>query len=74
MSMSKKKKIKTALVYVRVCWSVICVCVCGLSLVCVCGLSLVCVCGLSLVCVCNNNNNVHLSCARQRPERSHDTY
>ena len=22
----------------------------------------------------NNNNNVHLSCAHQRPERSHDTY
>ena len=22
----------------------------------------------------NNNNNVHLSCARQRPERSRDTY
>ena len=22
----------------------------------------------------NNNNNVHLSCAYQRPERSHDTY
>ena len=21
-----------------------------------------------------NNNNVHLSCAHQRPERSHDTY
>ena len=21
----------------------------------------------------NNNNNVHLSCAHQRPERSHDT-
>ena len=29
-------------------------------------------------CLCyslnNNNNNVHLSCAHQRPERSHDTY
>ena len=24
--------------------------------------------------VYNNNNNVHLSCAHQRPERSHDTY
>ena len=24
--------------------------------------------------VANNNNNVHLSCAHQRPERSHDTY
>ena len=23
---------------------------------------------------CNNNNNVHLSFAHQRPERSHDTY
>ena len=24
---------------------------------------------------CNNdNNNLHLSCAHQRPERSHDTY
>ena len=22
----------------------------------------------------NNNNHVHLSCAHQRPERSHDTY
>ena len=22
----------------------------------------------------NNNNNVHLSCAHQCPERSHDTY
>ena len=22
----------------------------------------------------NNNNNVNLSCAHQRPERSHDTY
>ena len=22
----------------------------------------------------NNNNNVHLSCAHRRPERSHDTY
>ena len=22
----------------------------------------------------NNNNNVHLSCAHQHPERSHDTY
>ena len=22
----------------------------------------------------NNNNNVHLSCAHQGPERSHDTY
>ena len=22
----------------------------------------------------NNNNNVHLSCAHQLPERSHDTY
>ena len=22
----------------------------------------------------NNNNNVHFSCTRQRPERSHDTY
>ena len=22
----------------------------------------------------NNNNNVHLSCADQRPERSRDTY
>ena len=22
----------------------------------------------------NNNNNVHLSCAHQRPERSYDTY
>ena len=22
----------------------------------------------------NNNNKVHLSCAHQRPERSHDTY
>ena len=22
----------------------------------------------------NNDNNVHLSCAHQRPERSHDTY
>jgi len=22
----------------------------------------------------HNNNNVHLSCAHQRPERSHDTY
>ena len=22
----------------------------------------------------SNNNNVHLSCAHQRPERSHDTY
>ena len=22
----------------------------------------------------NNNNNVHLSCAHQRPKRSHDTY
>ena len=22
----------------------------------------------------NNNDNVHLSCAHQRPERSHDTY
>ena len=22
----------------------------------------------------NNNNNIHLSCAHQRPERSHDTY
>ena len=22
----------------------------------------------------NNNNNVHLACAHQRPERSHDTY
>ena len=22
----------------------------------------------------DNNNNVHLSCAHQRPERSHDTY
>ena len=21
-----------------------------------------------------SNNNVHLSCAHQRPERSHDTY
>ena len=21
-----------------------------------------------------NNNNVHLSCAHQRPQRSHDTY
>ena len=25
-------------------------------------------------CDFNNNNNVHLSCAHQRPERSHDTY
>ena len=24
--------------------------------------------------VLNNNNNVHLSCAHQRPERSRDTY
>ena len=24
--------------------------------------------------VYNNNNNVHCSCAHQRPERSHDTY
>ena len=23
---------------------------------------------------CCNNNNVHLSCAHQRPERSYDTY
>ena len=23
---------------------------------------------------CGDNNNVHLSCAHQRPERSHDTY
>ena len=22
----------------------------------------------------NNNNNVHLSCAHRRPDRSHDTY
>ena len=22
----------------------------------------------------NNNNNVHLSCVHQRPERPHDTY
>ena len=22
----------------------------------------------------NNDNNIHLSCAHQRPERSHDTY
>ena len=22
----------------------------------------------------DNNNNLHLSCAHQRPERSHDTY
>ena len=22
----------------------------------------------------NNNNNIHLSCAHQRPERSHDIY
>ena len=28
------------------------------------------VCGLTV----DNNNNVHLSCAHQRPERSHDTY
>ena len=26
------------------------------------------------IVVNNNNNNVHLSCAHQRPERSHDTY
>ena len=26
------------------------------------------------VCVGINNNNVHLSCAHQRPERLHDTY
>ena len=25
-------------------------------------------------CVFHNNNNVHLSCTHQRPERSHDTY
>ena len=25
-------------------------------------------------CNVNNNNNVHLSCTHQRPERSHDTY
>ena len=34
--------------------------------------------GYSLICMrvtCNNcNNNVHLSCAHQRPEHSHDTY
>ena len=38
----------------------------------------VCVCVCVFVCVFmyvyNNNNNVHLSCAHQRPERSHDTY
>ena len=27
-----------------------------------------------LPCSSSNNNNVHLSCAHQRPERSHDTY
>ena len=27
-----------------------------------------------VVTVYNNNNNVHLLCAHQRPERSHDTY
>ena len=26
------------------------------------------------VCITDNNNNVHLSCAHQQPERSHDTY
>ena len=26
------------------------------------------------IMIINNNNNVHLSCAHQRPERSHDTY
>ena len=30
--------------------------------------------GCTEVLACNNNNNVHLSCAHQRPERSHDTY
>ena len=28
----------------------------------------------NLVYFSNNNNNVDLSCAHQRPERSHDTY
>ena len=29
---------------------------------------------VQIVYVPYNNNNVHLSCAHQRPERSHDTY
>ena len=29
---------------------------------------------LSTLCSCNNNNNVHLLCAYQCPERSHHTY
>ena len=30
--------------------------------------------GLNQNYKCNNNNNVHLSRAHERPERSHDTY
>ena len=30
--------------------------------------------GTSVMLLLHNNNNVHLSCAHQRPEHSHDTY